>query len=180
MIISMLDEPVSKYTNHKMVVVEGHCKVTDAAKTMEESKTDSVLVFEDNDVTGILTHKDIISEIVAKGKDPNSVKINEIAQKKFITIHKDAKVREAIELMKKHDIRRLVVTNDERTIGIISRKVMIGNMSETAADLPELEIPDEITCPYCGSQFDDKNTLSKHMDDIHIGKGLLEGDLSKA
>ncbi len=34
MIISMLDEPVSKYTNHKMVVVEGHFKVTDAAKTI--------------------------------------------------------------------------------------------------------------------------------------------------
>ena len=33
-----------------------------------------------------------------------------------------------------------------------------------------------IACPYCGSKFDNKNDLSKHIDRIHIGAGLLEGD----
>lgn len=34
----------------------------------------------------------------------------------------------------------------------------------------------ELTCPYCDSKFPDKKDLSKHIDRIHSGAGLLEGD----
>jgi len=98
----------------------------------------------------------------------------------LIEIHKDARVREAIALMNKHDIRRLVVTNDERAIGMISQKTLVGDMEKFAAVLPELAIPDKISCPYCTSIFESKNVLSKHIDDIHIGRGLLEGNLAKS
>jgi hypothetical protein len=81
--------------------------------------------------------------------------------------------------MNKNDIRRLVVENEERPIGVISQKAIIGNLGKYAAVLPELEIPDKIRCPYCSSLFDDKKILSKHIDDIHIGKGLFEGNLSQ-
>jgi len=33
-----------------------------------------------------------------------------------------------------------------------------------------------IECPYCQSKFKDKADLSKHIDRIHGGAGLLEGD----
>ncbi|CAE6487335.1 hypothetical protein [Candidatus Nitrosotenuis uzonensis] len=33
-----------------------------------------------------------------------------------------------------------------------------------------------IRCPYCDSQFQNKEELSKHIDRIHDGSGLLEGD----
>lgn len=36
-----------------------------------------------------------------------------------------------------------------------------------------------VTCPYCGSKFEDEKMLSKHMDRIHIGSGLLEGDRTR-
>ena len=34
-------------------------------------------------------------------------------------------------------------------------------------------------CPYCSSLFDDAENLSQHIDKIHIGPGLLEGDKRK-
>ncbi|MEM1532057.1 MAG: C2H2-type zinc finger protein [Nitrososphaerota archaeon] len=34
-------------------------------------------------------------------------------------------------------------------------------------------------CPYCEQSFDTEDELSKHMDKVHIGKGLLEGDRRK-
>ena len=82
--------------------------------------------------------------------------------------------------MEKNDIRRLVVTNDDRPIGLISRKALVGNMSEYDVPLPELEIPDKIKCPYCMSLFENKKEMSSHIDGIHIGKGLLQGNLAKA
>lgn len=37
----------------------------------------------------------------------------------------------------------------------------------------------ELVCPYCESKFNDKKDLSKHIDRIHGGAGLLEGDTRK-
>ena len=176
----MLNDTVSKYTNPKLTTVSSELKVSDAAKVMSESKIDSLLVFENYSVIGIVTDKDIISQVVAKGIDPSKITVKEITHKPILKIHKDAKVKEAIGLMNKSDVRRLVVHDDQRDIGIISRKKIVGDMNEYAISLPELEIPNKIKCPYCSSQFDDKQTLSSHIDSIHIGKGLLEGDLSRA
>ena len=179
MLKEMLEDPVSKYTNHELIVVDKSVSISDAAKVMTKSKIDSILISEESNVVGILTNKDILSEVVAKGKDPNNTKVGEIMHKSIIKIHKDSPVKDAIALMIKHDIRRLVVKNDERTIGIISRKQIVGDLGQYAIELPELETPDIFKCPYCTSQFQDKQALSRHIDDIHIGRGLLEGDLSK-
>lgn len=35
------------------------------------------------------------------------------------------------------------------------------------------------SCPYCQSKFDTNEELSKHIDRIHHGSGLLEGDTRK-
>ena len=180
MLKQMLEEPVSKYTDHKLLTAEHNVTVSDAAKEMIEKKTDSILVCENDDVVGIVTNKDILSEVVAKGKNPNDVKVIEIAHKPVIKIHKDSSIKDAISLMNKHDVRRLIVKNDERDIGIISRKRIVGNLNEYTVDLPELENPSKYLCPYCGSVFQGKEILSIHIDDIHIGKGLLEGNITKA
>jgi len=180
MLVEMLDEPVSRFTNHHMTIIDVGLTVSDAAKAMIENKSDSILVYTNYNVIGIATIKDIVAKIVAKGKDPSKTTIGIIASKPIIKIHKDAKVREAINIMTKNDIRRLVVTNDDRPIGLISRKSLVGNMSEYDVPLPELEIPDKIKCPYCMSLFENKKEMSSHIDGIHIGKGLLEGNLAKA
>jgi signal-transduction protein with cAMP-binding, CBS, and nucleotidyltransferase domain len=180
MLDEMLNEPVSRFTNHHMTTIDVGLTVSDAAKAMVETKSDSILIYTNYNVIGIVTLKDILNKIVAEGKDPTKTTIGVIASKPIIKIHKDAKVREAIDLMKKNDIRRLVVMNDERPIGLISQKALVGNMNEYDTPLPELEIPDKVMCPYCQSVFANKHVLSKHIDQIHIGKGLLEGNLVKA
>ncbi len=176
----MLNDPVSKYTDHHMTVIESHLKVDYAAKIMMDSEVESVLVFENDDLIGIVTMKDIFRDVVAQGKDPSKLTLKEIVHRHIIKINKDEKVRDAIALMTKNNIRRLIVTNEERPIGIISQKAVIGNLGKFAASLPELEIPDKVRCPYCSSLFEDKESLSHHIDDIHIGKGLFEGNLAQA
>lgn len=170
MLADMFEEPISKYTNKKMVTIDYGLTVQDAAKVMVDANVDSILVFTNYNLIGIVTIKDMLSNIIAKGKDPCRVTIGELTQRKIIKINKNATVKEAIDLMKKNDIRRLVVWDDARPIGMISQKIIVGNMGQYAVTLPELAHPDRVVCPYCFSTFEDKTVLSKHIDDIHIGK----------
>jgi len=40
-------------------------------------------------------------------------------------------------------------------------------------------MPEKIRCPYCSSFFLKKGELSKHIDQIHIGYGVFDGNFSK-
>ncbi|HUH82670.1 MAG TPA: hypothetical protein VLX33_02185 [Nitrososphaerales archaeon] len=39
--------------------------------------------------------------------------------------------------------------------------------------------PAEFRCPYCDAVLKTQKELSKHIDQVHLGPGLLEGDQSK-
>jgi hypothetical protein len=88
--------------------------------------------------------------------------------------------------MRSKYIRRLAVKNAGGNItGLITLMSIVGNVPSDKVDLAEVELPSntiereatKIICPYCQSQFKDKAEMSKHIDRIHIGGGLLEGDM---
>lgn len=169
MALDMLNEPVSKFTNPKMTTIASNLTIQDAAKAMTDSKVDSILVFEGNKITGIVTEKDIL-HVVAKGLDPANTTLKQITKSPIISIKKTSPVKDALELMKKHDIRRLLVV-DKRPIGLITQKMVCGNLRENQLALPELEIPDKTFCPYCSMKFKDNKSLCNHIDKVHI-KGM--------
>ncbi len=175
-----LEQPISNFIDKAFVIQEGNEVISEGVKKMEEFGVDSLLIVNDNEINGIVTHRDILFDVVAKGKDPTKTKLKEIMHTPLVTIQKSAKVKDAISMMNKNNVRRLVVLDNKMPIGLVSQKVLVGNIATQAIALPELEIPNKIKCPYCSSLFDDKNTLSSHIDNIHIGKGLFEGNLARA
>ena len=176
---NVLDGSISGFIDKTLSIQEGNQNVSDSVKKMEEYGTDSLLVRDEGEIKGIVTYKDVLFDVVSKGKDPTKVKIKEIMHTPLLTIQKNAKIKDAISLMTKNNVRRLVVLDDKVPIGVISQKVLIGNIAKHAITLPELEMPTQIRCPYCSSLFDDKIALSKHIDNIHIGRGLFDGNISR-
>lgn len=174
-----LDDKVINYINPKLRTCDGNTSVADAAKEMTAEKLDSILVLEGDGVAGIVTSTDILEKVVAEGKDPNSTRLKDIKNYPIMEVSKDSSVVDAISIMNEHDIRRLLVRDGEKPLGMITRKQIVGNMGRQYVALPELELPNQIKCPYCESTFPDSHVLSKHIDDIHIGKGLLQGNLKQ-
>ena len=167
MIPNLLNESVSKFTNKKMTTVASNLTIQDAAKAMTESKADSILVFEKSKIIGMVTEKDILRDIVAKGLDPTKTTLRKITKGPIITIKKTASVKDALKIMKKYDIRRLVVV-DKRPIGLITQKMVCGNLTDRRVILPELETPDKTSCPYCSKNFENNQRLNSHINNIHI------------
>jgi len=167
--LDLLNEPVSKFINPHMTAIASDLTIQDAAKAMAESKVDSILVFEKNKIVGIVTEKDILYDIVAKGLDPVKTTLKEIVKSPIITIKKNAPVKEALDVMKKNDIRRLVVM-DKRPIGLITQKIVCGNLRENQIRLPELEMVNKTLCPYCSKGFQSNKMLDEHIEKIHISK----------
>lgn len=178
--VNALEQQISNFIDKSFVIQEGNQTVSDGVKKMEEYGVDSLVIINNNDINGMVTHRDILFDVVAKGKDPTRTTLKEIMRTPLVAIQKDAKVKDAISMMSKNNVRRLVVLDNKIPIGVVSQKVLVGNITKQAIVLPELEIPNKIKCPYCSSIFDNKDALSSHIDNIHIGKGLFEGNLARA
>ena len=106
--------------------------VLDAAKRLAELDVGSMPICgEDDRLKGMLTDRDIVVKVLAKGQDPASTKVNELAdQGEVVTIGADDPIDEALRTMTEHKVRRLPVIDGHRLVGIISQADIATNIDE--------------------------------------------------
>lgn len=105
--------------------------VYEAAKLMDKLNIGSIIVSEDGKLAeGIVTERDILKKVVAEGKDPSKVKIEDIMTKKVASVLEDAKLLEVSKLMTENSFRRVLVCNSKKEIkGIVTSKDLLELMS---------------------------------------------------
>ena len=94
--------------------------VLEAAVNMTKKSVSSVVVTKNSRVIGIVTERDMTRRVVAKGIDPSKVKISKIMSKKLVLVKPDVTLDEAVETMKKKDIRHLPVVLEGTMLGILT------------------------------------------------------------
>jgi CBS domain-containing protein len=103
-----------------VVTIEPGSGVVDAAKRMIQEEKGPLPIVEGNQPVAIVTDRDIIAHVVAEGRDPNSVTVDDIATHELVTIGPDQDVDDARELMAQHELDRILVVEGDRLVGIIS------------------------------------------------------------
>jgi len=94
--------------------------VSDAAKLMDMKNIGSLPIEENGKVIGIITERDVLRKIVAKGEDPKTTSVKGIMTSPVITIGPEKSVEEANELMTNKKIRRLPVEENGKVTGMIT------------------------------------------------------------
>jgi CBS domain-containing protein len=187
---SHLPQKVESIVEKDYVILPEDVLVAEAAKVMRNKDVSSVLVSRknSNEAIGIVTERDILYRVVAESKGPFKITLKEIMSSPLISVPEEESIKDAIVLMRRKHIRRLGVKKaDGKIIGTVTLMSIVGNAPSDSVDLADIELPSnmpaggvtKIICPYCHSEFKDKSEMSKHIDRIHIGSGLLEGDMRR-
>ena len=96
--------------------------LVEAAALMRDLDVGALPICGDDDrLKGMLTDRDIVVKCIAAGGDPSSVRVSELAEGKPVTIGADDDIREALETMQEHQVRRLPVIDGHDLVGIISQ-----------------------------------------------------------
>lgn len=172
----IMNDKVSKFLL-ELVTVPSGTTVSEAARIMGEKGVTELVVTKDGEPIGIITEKDLVYRVLAPGVLP-SAPVDRVMSVPIQTIDENANVAEAVSKMIKLNIRRLVVTRNGKVVGIVTQKALLLAEGQKLG-LPELFKPKEIACPYCGALMETADLLSRHIDDFHIGKGVLEGNVTK-
>jgi CBS domain-containing protein len=95
--------------------------LADAADVMKREDVGSVPVVEEGRLAGIVTDRDIVTRAVAEQKNPQAVRVEEIASHDLVTVEPDQDLEEALALMARHKIRRLPVLEGGRLVGMLAQ-----------------------------------------------------------
>jgi CBS domain-containing protein len=183
-----LSQKVSDLAEKDFTALDENLTIDEAAKIMRNKGSTSILVTNNRSgkPIGIITERDILYRVVAENRAPSKTQLKSLISSPLITIDEKSSLKDAISLMMSKGIRRLPVMQGDNTIGIVNVMSVIGHIyeekasvdRETGGSVMNILVKDTIlTCPYCQSIFKDKAEMSKHIDRIHVGSGLLEGDL---
>lgn len=119
-----------------------------AARAMAERHVAAVLILDDDKLAGILTERDLVFRVMAKGIGAENVTVGEIMTAKPVTVAPNDSAAAALDKMRKGHFRHLPVVDGAKVRGIIS----IRDLYETVAASLEEELHNAETLIY-GEQY---------------------------
>ena len=112
-------------------VISGDATLKETAMKMKALDVGLMPVCDGNQLTGILTDRDITTSATADGRDPTKTKVADVMSTDIAYCSEDQDVEDAITLMEVRQIRRLPVLNrDKCLVGIVS----LGDIAVHAGD----------------------------------------------
>jgi len=104
-----------------VVTASAQMTVDEAARSMRSKNVGALVVVNAGRPVGMLTDRDIAVEVVAKGMDPDAVRVGEVMHKKPITIRDDLGIFDAAKAFARTGVRRLpVVRRDGTLVGVLA------------------------------------------------------------
>jgi CBS domain-containing protein len=94
--------------------------VAEAARQMRDYDIGDVLVTDSRGLRGVVTDRDIVIRSIATSRDPNMTTVAEIVSADPICLAPNDSVTKAVDLMRRHALRRLPVCDGDRLVGIVS------------------------------------------------------------
>ena len=133
--MTRLEDFLKLNKNRQIWTISKDQSVRQALILMSEKNIGAIIIVDNNDFPiGIFSERDYARKIVLKGKSSKDTLLDEVMTKELITVTKDYKIDQCMEIMSEKKIRHLPVLESKKIVGIISigdvLKIMIKEQKE--------------------------------------------------
>ena len=105
--------------------------VVEAARLMRAEHIGSLPITDDEQLVGMLTDRDITTRVVAEAADPKATSVGDVYSRDLISVEPDNDLEDALQLMARHQVRRLPVVENGRLVGIVAQADIALRENET-------------------------------------------------
>ena len=110
---------------------DGHQTVLEIAQAMVSRNIGAVPVLRDGLLVGIFSERDLMKRVVAEGRDPRTIRVDEVMTEDPLTVCPSETVENCMFLMRRHGFRHLPVCDQGRLVGLISlRDLLLHDLTE--------------------------------------------------
>jgi CBS domain-containing protein len=122
-------------------VVRPDTLVKEVVATMNKFDIGSIVVVQSDRPVGIITERDILQRIVEPCLAPETLRAREVMSSPVVTISDTASIDEAARIMARKRIKRLLVMDNEKLIGILTFTDIVTQVPNMLGILEELVRP---------------------------------------
>jgi CBS domain-containing protein len=115
-----MTKPVRDIMTKEVITIDINQGAAEAARLMADKHISSVVVLEEENPIGIITERDFVKKICAKELEISRIKAGEIMSRIRTFADPETSIDVAIQRMLNHNIRRLPIMSEGKTIGIIT------------------------------------------------------------
>lgn len=100
--------------------IDTDSSVYDAIERMVDKRIRSLVIGPPDIGSGVITARDVVFKVLAKGISPKDTKVSDIASKPLVCIEKNAGLIEAATKMEESNVARIFVSDGEKLVGVLS------------------------------------------------------------
>ena len=117
---------VGDIMTENIATVSPEYTVVSAAKIMRGNKISCLVISDGTGLLGIATETDMLKKTMARGNDFRRIRVDQIMSSPVRSVPRDLSVIETSKIMENENIRRLVVMEEGRSVGIITQTDVVG------------------------------------------------------
>ena len=117
----------------KIIVLDVNTSLEEIAKTMKKYDIGFIPISENNKIIGVITDRDIVVKILANKDNKLKGYLS-----KPISIDINSNINKVLDVMKKNKIKRVLVTENNKLIGIISLSDIISKNIDIKETIKEI------------------------------------------
>lgn len=104
----------------EVITIDEGASVKEAADVMNQAEIGSIVATRNGKAVGIVTERDLLKRIVSEGRNAKKTRVKDIMSTPLITIPPNMDVEEAARLMFKKKIKKLLIIDNNRLVGLVS------------------------------------------------------------
>ena len=195
----LLAKPIEEYMNTNVIILEKDQYVDEALRLIHDRHQRSVLVSQLGEVVGIVSKTDILFKVMAQGKNPAKIRLQDIMTSPVKAVNPKNTVQETLDVMAQHVIRQVIVSDKSSVLGMVTRDELFETIHTTTVLTAQEALSggpvciinpkalvyvknvtaSNFVCPYCESPFDTAEGMSNHMERAHSNPPANEGEPQK-
>jgi CBS domain-containing protein len=112
---------------------------------MRDEHIGSLPVTEGGRLVGMITDRDLTTRVVAEAAVPETTSVGEVYSRDLISVEPNNDLEEALQLMARHQVRRLPVVENGRLVGMVAQAdiALKENEKRTGELVEAISVPSE-------------------------------------
>jgi CBS domain-containing protein len=113
---------IDAYMTKTLLTADPGESVEKVAGRMRDAETGAILIMDGSKLVGLLSERDIMSRVVAEGKDASKISAGEVATSNVVSVSSDTSLRQCAEMLRELGARHLPVVDEGQPVGIVSAR----------------------------------------------------------
>jgi len=113
-----------------VITIDINETANNAANQMKENDISFLVIIENGKPVGVVSERDFVQKLCINNQNSSDVKISDIMSYKIRWVNPTTKIEDAIQKMLNNNIRRLLILDDEKLVGVITQTDLASYLRE--------------------------------------------------